>query len=381
MNTQEDQNLKQNVLLEEEITLKQLMFKLVEYSKEIRRNWIILILFCLPTTGYLMYKAFFDRPQYLAKLTFMVNSDESKSGGVASILGQFGLGEGESKDNLDKILALSKSNIILERSLFKTGTVDGVSDYYANHMIRIYKFHEKWKDDTTGLKNFLYKGGDSLKFIRKESLMGYLYNEDRAIRFSRIESQVLKILNAKIIGDESNSGIFTSSVEKKSGIMTLSLNSFSEDLSINLLEEIYIQLSRFYIDKTTEKQRRSYDLVAAKADSIEGALTGVEYRQADFDDHNRMILFEKAKLPKLRLNRDRTVLNLMYSEAIKNQELAEFALKNKIPYIQSIDTPIPPIKPKKQSKAKALIFGVAIGLFIGVLFIIIRKIIRESLAQ
>jgi hypothetical protein len=364
---------------DDEITLKQLLSKLLEYGREIRRNWLILILFCLPTTGFFMYKAFFDRPQYLAKLTFMVNSDESRSGGVASILGQFGLGEGESKDNLDKILALSKSNIILERALFKKGTVDGVTDYYANHMIRLYKFHDSWKKDTTGLKDFLYKSGDSIKFIRKESLMGYLYSNENTIKFSRTESSVLKALHGKLLGNEFDGSIFNSVVDKKSGIMTLSLNTFSEDLSIKLLEEIYIQLSNFYIDKTTEKQRRSYELVAAKVDSIASELTGVEYRQADFDDHNRMILFEKAKLPKLRLNRDRTILNLMYSEAIKNQELAEFALKNKIPYVQSIDTPIPPIKPVKQSKLRAIIYGIALGFFIGIFFIVIRKLLREAL--
>jgi G-rich domain on putative tyrosine kinase len=377
---QEEKNIQPSLIQEEEITLKQLVSKLSEYSREVRKNWLILILFCLLPTSYFMYKAFFDRPLYLTKLTFMINSDESKSGGVASILGQFGLGEGESKDNLDKILALSKSNIILERVLCKKGSIDGVTDYYANHMIRLYKFHEKWEKDTTGLKNFLYKSGDSLKFIRKESLMGYLYNNDNAMTFSRTESGVLKTLTTKLIGSELETGIFSSIADKKSGIMTLSLNTVSEDLSIKLLEEIYLQLSKFYIDKTTEKQRRSYELVAAKVDSIESALTGVEYRQADFDDHNRMILFEKAKLPKLRLNRDRTILNLMYNEAIKNQELAEFALKNKIPYVQLIDTPIPPIKPIKQSKLRALIYGIGLGVFIGIVFITIRKMIREALA-
>jgi LPS O-antigen subunit length determinant protein (WzzB/FepE family) len=147
-----------------------------------------------------------------------------------------------------------------------------------------------------------------------------------------------------------------------------------------LLEEIYLQLSKFYIDKTVEKQKRSYELVSAKVDSIEAALNGVEYRQADFDDHNRMVLFEKAKLPKLRLNRDRTVLNLMYSEAVKNQELADFSLKNKIPYVQAIDTPFPPIKPVKQSKAIALIFGLASGFLLGVLLIVMRKILHDALA-
>jgi hypothetical protein len=379
---QEEQNLQQPYLENDEITLKELLLMLSEYAREVRKNWFIVAILCLVTSGFFMYKAFVDRPEYLAKLTFMVNSDDSKSAGgaAASILGQFGLGGGDSKDNLDKILALSKSNTILERALFKKGTVDGVTDYYANQMIRDFQLHKGWEKDTSGLKNFMFQTDDLVKTNRKESLKGYLYSEDNANKFTRVESGALKTLLNKLIGGENETGIFNSSFDKKSGIMSLTLNTHSEDLSIKLLEEIYIQLGKFYIDKTVEKQKRSYELVSAKADSIEAALNGVEYRQADFDDHNRMVLFEKAKLPKLRLNRDRTVLNLMYNEAVKNQELAEFSLKNKIPYVQAIDTPFPPIRPTKQSKAKALIIGLVGGFFLGTLFIVLRKIYRNALA-
>jgi G-rich domain on putative tyrosine kinase len=381
MQTSEKQNVQQHIEVDE-ITLKELLSSISEYGNEIIKQWYIIVIFCIPTTGIMIYKAFRNRPEYYAKLTFMVNSDDSKSvgGAAASILGQFGLGGGDSKDNLDKILALSKTNTILEKALFKKVIVDGVTDCYANQLIRDLFIHEQWEKDTSGLKGFLFSTTDLAKPNRKESLTGYLYSDDNTNKLTRVESNALKALIDKLVGNEGEVALFNSNYDKKTGIMSLTLNTHSEDLSIKLLEEIYLQLSKFYIDKTVEKQKRSYELVSAKADSIESALNGVEYRQADFEDHNRMILFEKAKLPKLRLNRDRTVLNLMYNEAVKNQELAEFSLKNKIPYVQAIDTPFPPIKPVKQSKVKALLTGLLLGLFIGILYIIGRKILRESLA-
>jgi hypothetical protein len=382
MLTQEGQNKQQHIVESDEITLKELLLKLYEYGREIRKRWYIIFLFCIPTTGFMLYKAFTNRPEYIAKLSFMVNSDDSKSvgGAAASILGQFGLGGGDSKDNLDKILALSKTNTILEKALFKKVSVNGVTDCYANQLIRDLLFHKEWEKDTTGLKGFLFSTTDLDKPNRKESLTGYLYSEENTNKFTRVESNALKRLINKLVGNDGEVALFNSSYDKKTGIMILTLNTYSEDLSIKLLEEIYLQLSKFYIDKTIEKQRRSYELISAKADSIEAALNGVEYRQADFEDHNRMVLFEKAKLPKLRLNRDRTILNLMYSEAIKNQELAEFSLKNKIPYVQAIDTPFPPIKPVQQSKAKALIIGLAFGFLLGVIFIMIRMVYQSALA-
>jgi hypothetical protein len=382
MQTNEEKNIQQEIN-GDEITLKELLEKVSEYGREIRKKWYILTIFIAIVTGIMLYRAFSNRPEYNAKLTFMVNTDESKSvgGAAATILGQFGIGGAESKENLDKVLALSKTNIILEKALFQKATVNGISDCFANQLIRDLELHKSWKKDTTGLKDFLFSTSELTKPDRKGSLSGYLYSDENVNKFTRVESNVVKILINKLVGREGESGTFNSAYDKKTGIMTLTLNTHSEDLSIKLLEEIFIQLSKFYVDKTVEKQLKSYQVISAKADSIERALSGVEYKQADFDDHNRMILFEKAKLPKLRLNRDRTILNLMYSEAIKNQELAEFSLKNKLPYVQSIDTPFPPIKPVKLSKVKALLLGLAIGFFIGSVYIIIQKIIRDALAR
>ena len=360
---QEEKNIQQPQLEGDEITLKELLLKLTDYGREIRKNWFILLLLSLPFTGYFLYKAFITKPTYSATLTFMVNSDEGGGlGGVGAILGQFGLGGGGSgKDNLDKILALSKARIIIQKAIFQKATIDGTSDYFSNHIIRLYEYHKKWEKDTAGLNGFLFKNNDFSKF-------------------SRTENNALKILFAQIVGGENTDGIFGSALDKKSGIMSLSLNSRSEDLTIKLLEEIYTQLSQFYVNKTTEKQRLTYNLIANKVDSIESELSGVEYRQADFDDRNRMVLFEKAKLPKIRLSRDKTVLGLMFSEAVKNQEIAEFALKSKTPFIQSLDMPIAPIKPNKESKIKAIILGIGVGIFLGILFIVGRKIMREALA-
>ncbi|MCY7330579.1 MAG: hypothetical protein LH618_18655, partial [Saprospiraceae bacterium] len=65
--------------------------------------------------------------------------------------------------------------------------------------------------------------------------------------------------------------------------------------------------------------------------------------------------------------------------ALKNAEFAEFALKSSTPFLSLIDVPIPPIKPEPRGRAKALIFGLVIGLVLSSLFVIVRKIVRDAL--
>jgi uncharacterized protein involved in exopolysaccharide biosynthesis len=73
------------------------------------------------------------------------------------------------------------------------------------------------------------------------------------------------------------------------------------------------------------------------------------------------------------------MLAIMYSEAIKNAEVADFAMKSKVPFVQSIDIPFSPLTPTRPSLLLNLVIGTSIGLFISIIFISIRKLLRDSL--
>ena len=70
-------------------------------------------------------------------------------------------------------------------------------------------------------------------------------------------------------------------------------------------------------------------------------------------------------------------MTIAYAEAYKNLELAEFALKNKTPFITVIDYPISPIQPMTKSKIQALLLGGLIGGLLFVFYVIVNKLIKE----
>ena len=57
-------------------------------------------------------------------------------------------------------------------------------------------------------------------------------------------------------------------------------------------------------------------------------LNNNEYRLAQFKDSNRGLWTAKDRLTEKRLSRDIQMLTLMYAEAVKNKEIAEFSLKS-----------------------------------------------------
>lgn len=346
------------------ITLRELILKLQEYWRELWANWKLIGAITLPLLLFMVGKAWLTPEVYPANLTFMVNEDEGgRLGGLSGILGQFGSSSGGGgKFNLDKIVELARSRRIVQQALMHKIKIDGQDDLLANHLIREYHYHEKWKDSELGLEGFLFQ--DSIFSGQSE-----------------IENIALKILYGRMVGDPDKKveGIYAISYGEDTGIFTISAKSTSEPLSIAIAETLYDCISNFYIEKTIEKQQQTYNIAKAKADSIKALLDSKQYQLLKFDDSSKGLVLRTSESTKFQLQRDLQVYAVAYGEALKNVEYADFALKSATPFFQAIDLPISPITPSGSSKKKALLIGLLLGAFLGGAFVIGRKIYREAM--
>ena len=335
---------------EDEISLKEIILKLRVFYREALRNWKLIGLIAFPFVLFFLIRAIIVPPAYTARLTYMVNEDEGGGlGGVSTLLNQFGFaGGGSSEFNLDKIVQLSKSQKIIKEVLLEKGTVKDREDYFINHIIREYNYHKKWKKDTTGLKNYLLESN----------------NEEQ---FSKTDYKALKEIYARMTGNPKKriKGLLSSGYTDDSGILDISIQSTSEPLSIQLANTMYDKLSSFYIEKTTEKQEQTYNIVRFKADSLKQLLNQTQYEYLKFDDTNRGLALRQSQARKLKLERDMQALAIAYGEALKNVEVADFALKSATPFFQEIDEPVSPIAPVKRSKLKAILLGALLGGLLG----------------
>ncbi len=350
---------------DDEITLKELILKIREFYRELLRSWKLIFLFVFAVLAIMVTIAVLTPAKYNAVLTFMVNEDEGSSmGGVGSILGKFGFGGSASEFNLEKILELAKSNKILKQAVFQKTTINGKEDYFANFIIKAYDFHKKWKKDTTGLKDFLFTHGNYAKF-------------------NSTEIKAMKGVLGKIKGNKKKGveGILSTGYGEETSILHLGINSTNQNLSIELVKAIYDKLSQFYIKNATSKEKVTYDNLVEKVDSVKTELEKAEYALAVFKDSNRGLVTRKAQLKEARLTRKVKILSVMYGEVLKNQETADFILKNKTPFFQEIDLPEAPITPQKKSLLKTIVIGGFLGGFLGALFVIMRKIFRDAMRE
>jgi uncharacterized protein involved in exopolysaccharide biosynthesis len=261
-------------------------------------------------------------------------------------------------------MAFATSRRVTQMTLFKIIDIERDTTFFANHLIKDLGLHESWKKDTTGLKDFLFKLSDAQRLSDPNN-------------FTRIENKVLLNLHSTLVG---KTAIFSAGYDKKSEIINFGLTTHNETLSIELLKNLYADLTEYYIRETTAKENKSYANLKNQVDSVKRSLDGSTLAAAKAEDAGRgaFLMEDREKIEKLK--RDGMISAAVYSEALKNLAMATVSKENSVPIVKELDMPIAPIKPEQLSLIKALGIGIALGLFLGSLVVVVRKIFVDALA-
>jgi len=362
------------IAVNEDISLKQLFLQVGEHISNLLRSWKFIAL-CGFGLAFIMLGLNFFKPKlYAAELSFMVNDDDGGAlGSMASMLGQFGLaGPGSAESNLDKIIELSRARTITQKALFNKMALDGNSNYLANHLINSLENRKKW----------IKKG--PLSFLSSDdglSLKDFKFQHDSFPTFSILENKALKKLHLHLIGKEKQGQDFQSDYSELSGIMTFRVTSDHPDLSINLVSNIFDELSNYYEVKSAEKQRHDYKIIKTKYDSIQTQLNAVQYSMAKFDDEHIGLVRRQDQLRKKQLQGEEMKLGAMLGEAEKQLQISQLALESNSAFIQVIDRPILPLRPVNKGKLYYFLLGGLLGGLFSCLYVVIKKMWRDIMTS
>ncbi len=357
-----DENL---VVYDKDVSFRIYILKARDYFSEILRYWYIPATCALLVAAYQVYKYSSFVPLYTAQITFSIDEDEGGGqAGLTGMLSQMGLGTlRPTRYNFDKILELSRSRRVVQEAMFAKITVDGKEDFLANHVIRIYEIDTQDEDGS--------KEGP------------FVFTHDSFPAFRLQENEMLKSVYHFIIGPPKNPelALLKADYNEDSNILSLTASTKNESLSIELARRMFQSLSNYYVNKAIEKAQKTYRIVSTKRDSVLGVLRSAEYQLANFKDRNRGLIMKTDQVTELRLQREVAAMASMYAEVLKNTEVADFSLRTKTPFIQVIDTPIPPLDPSQSSLIRKIILGLIIGGIIGVAIVAGRKAFRDLMAE
>jgi hypothetical protein len=348
-----------------DFTVRELINTLISWKDHLKQYWVKIILIAL--VGFLVgfLYAYLQPVNYAAKSTFVV--EDTKSGGagglgnLASLAGQFGVDLGGSSGSGvlsgDNILLYFKSIKLAREVLLKpydSSLKISIADKYAE----IYDLKNEWKEDEKINKyvNFLPNGNtDRLQ----DSLLLEMVKEIHKKRFS-----VLR-------------------VDKKASFIEVNTSMKDEMLSKKYNEFIVEAAINRYINIKTSRQKSTLDKLQARADSISflinsRTVSGAQLQTTSSTMDINPIYKTNTAVAVETTARDKTILLTLYSEVVKNLELAKFTLSQETPVIQLVDTPLMPLE---KIRTRKFYSGAIFSLSISVLFIfglLFRKIIKEA---
>jgi len=341
--------------------LKELILKAREYGIALWKGKILILVLAVLFGSIFFLRARLTHPTYGATLTFALNEGESGGvGGVGGLLGQFGLGSSSTgKVSLDKIVELSKSMRIVNQALFEKATVAGKEDYLANHILLIYELNKKWAKNNPPFEHFRF-------------------THDSFPAFTLEENSALKGIYGFTVGGM-KPGLVTCGYNTESTIFSMTSTTENEELSLALTENIFHHLSRFYIQQSSDKQKQTYDLVKAKTDSIYRQWTSSEFTASNMEESEGALWAPSDRTRRTIKVKQSNMYAMAYGEAIKNLEMADYAVKNSTPFIREIDRPFSPLYPQSPAKLRQIIMGLILGSFIAAGWLLGRKIILDAI--
>jgi uncharacterized protein involved in exopolysaccharide biosynthesis len=347
----------------DEISLKELIQKIQEWIAYLKTQWKLIIgIAALGGIIGFVY-ASFQKPNYLATTTFVL--EEDKGGGMGGAMGlasSFGFDLGGGGGGLftsSNIIELMKSRLVVEKTLLNPVQVAGKEISLADYYIQINELNAGW--------------------AKKPALANISFpaNADRT-KFSLEQDSILYGISAGL----TKNNLVIAQKDKKVSIISLTVKTQNELFSKLFCEQLLKETSDFYIETKSKKSRMNVDILQHQADSIRAELNGAIIGVATASDnvYNLNPALNVKRTPSTRRQVDVQANTAILTQLVAQLELSKVSLRKETPLVQLIDRPILPLEKDKVGRLKLLILGGFLGGFITVLYLVIGQLYRKMVA-
>jgi hypothetical protein len=343
----------------DDVSIKDISARLFAGIAYLKSKWLIIFI-CSILGGLVgLVYAKFKKPLYTARCTFVLEENNKSGGlsqfaGLASVAG-FDLSGGGGTQGIfqgDNILELYKSRLMIEKALLSEAVFDGKKELLIERYIDFNELRARWKKKD-GIDNIIFTG-DPDKFNRKQD---------------SIITDITGIFNM--------SALDVSKLDKKLSIIVVNVTSKDEPFAKEFTNTLVQNVNDFYIQTKTKKSSQSVRVLQKQADSVKqvlnSALSGVASAMENAPNANA--LYQSLRVPTQRKQIDVQASTAIYSELVKNLEIAKSTLRQEMPLIQVIDKPVYPLNVYKISLLKGILLGSMLGFLFTVVFLVLKKVL------
>jgi hypothetical protein len=341
-----------------EISVKDVLLIVRSGIRYIKSKWLI-IFFIAILGGVLGWTyAVFKKPTYAAVCTFVLE-DGGKGGslsqysGLASLAG-IDVSTGSGLFQGDNIIELYKSRLMIEKTLLSEVDFHGKKDLLIDRYIDFNKLRLNWKKQ--GNMDTITFYGDPEKFTRRQDSI----ITDIAGTFNKNFLSVVK-------------------PDKKLSIINVGFTSKDELFAKEFTDKLVETVNEFYVQTKIKKSYQNVRVLQHQADSVRQMLNSSISGVASAIDAtpNANPLQISLRVPSQKKQVDVQASTAVYSEIVKNLEVAKISLRQDAPLIQVIDKPVFPLPAERLSQSKSIFIGFILGGLLSVIILICKKMFKH----
>lgn len=270
--------------------------------------------FALAGAGYGLFK----KPMYLAKGSFILE-EKTVGGGLSGLASQFGVDLGAMSGSNSGIFAGDNIlDILRSKKIIKTVILSPVDNSSAYTLADLYMDMSGWRKKSPSL--------EQLTFAAKGN--------------ERLKDSVLQMIHENIVKNQIN----VDRLNKKGSIIEIQTQTGNQVFSKLFTERLLDATMAMYMNIKTSSAKENVDRLQKRADSLMLVLNKKTYQSAGQQVLDANMAFRSTAVPFELSGREKMVIFSLYTEVIKNLEVAKMALMNQTPIMQKLDTPEYPIK-------------------------------------
>ena len=348
-------------IIDDKITLKEVVQRFQYWVLFFMGKWKILLI--AGSIGLILgaLASFLKKPVYHAETTFVLEENDMSSigqmSGLASLIG-VNLGSIGTTSGLfqgDNIMELYKSDNMLSKTLlspFDTNTL--LIDRY----IAFQKLDRKWR--------------------RKVDFSNLDFSISRD-RFTVTQDSVIKEVS-KLLREKH---LLVEKPNRKLSIIQVIVSSKDEPFAKVFNETLVDNVNTFYFETKTKKTAENLAILQSQADSVRNLLDESILAYASTTDRvpNPNPILQTATVEARKRQVDVTASSAVYSEIVKNLEIAKVNHRNNSPLIQIIDTPRFPLRRSEIKLVKGMILGAFIIGILALIYLYVRQLYRLHIVE
>jgi uncharacterized protein involved in exopolysaccharide biosynthesis len=343
-----------NHFVDDKITFRELILRLKFWIGFFISQWKLLLLAALVGGSLGALASFVKKPVYHASTSFVLEESDAaglgQMSGLASLVG-VNLGSLGGSSGLfqgDNIMELYKSDNMLSKTLLSSFDEEQL---LIDRFISFNELEPKWK-----------------KKVDLSQLDFRIPRESFTVQQDSVVKEISKMIRERQLSVEKPN--------RKLTIIQVNVSSKDEKFAKVFNERLVENVNSFYFETKTKKTAENLQILQVQADSVRKILDQNLVQYASIADRipNANPLMQSGTVEGRKKQIDIQATSAIYSEVVKNLEIAKVNHRNNSPLIQLIDEARYPIPRSELKLKKGIAIGGSIAVFIVFLALYLRKI-------